>query len=132
FMRDFAHRLRPKPPGALYLLLDEAEEFLPQEKVKGTGGAATDTNLFGDLKWMVRRGRLNGFRVVMITQRPAEIAKAVLTQIETLVAHRLTAPQDRKAIEEWVKGHADPDAHKEALSSLASLEKVGAGVWGPA
>ena len=131
FMRDFAHRLRQKPPGALYLFLDEADEFLPQEKVKGTGGAATDTNLFGDLKWMVRRGRLNGFRVVMITQRPAEIAKAVLTQIETLVAHRLTAPQDRKAIEEWVKGHADPDAHKEVLSSLASLEKGVAWVWAP-
>lgn len=131
FMRDFAHRLRQKPPGALYLFLDEADEFLPQEKVKGSGGAATDTNLFGDLKWMVRRGRLNGFRVTMITQRPAEIAKAVLTQIETLVAHRLTGPQDRRAVEEWVKGHADPDAHKEVLSSLASLEKGVAWVWAP-
>lgn len=134
FMRDFAHRLRAKPPGALYLFLDEADEFLPQEKVKGGGrgtDANTDLNLFGDLKWMVRRGRLNGFRVTMITQRPAEIAKAVLTQIETLVAHRLTAPQDRRAVEEWVKGHADPDAHKEVLSSLASLEKGVAWVWAP-
>lgn len=130
FMRDFAHRLRKKPPGALYLFLDEADEFLPQEKVKGAG-VGTDLNLFGDLKWMVRRGRLNGFRVTMITQRPAEIAKAVLTQIETLVAHRLTAPQDRRAVEEWVKGHADPDAHREVLASLASLEKGVAWVWAP-
>lgn len=125
FMRGFAHRLRQKPPGALWLVLDEADEFLPQMLPNDM------TTLFGDLKWMVRRGRLNGFRVMMITQRPAEIAKAVLTQIETLVAHRLTAPQDRKAVEEWVKGHHDPDEAREVLSTLASLEKGEAWVWSP-
>lgn len=125
FMRAFAHRLRAKPPGALWLVLDEADEFLPQQLTPDM------TNLFGDLKWMVRRGRLNGFRVMMITQRPAEIAKAVLTQIETLVAHRLTAPQDRKAIEEWVKGHHAPERAREVLSSLASLDQGEAWVWAP-
>lgn len=125
FMRGFAHRLRAKPPGAFYLVIDEADEFLPQQL------SPDMTNLFGDLKWMVRRGRLNGFRVMMITQRPAEIAKAVLTQIETLVAHRLTAPQDRKAIEEWVKGHHAPEEAREVLSTLASLDKGEAWVWAP-
>jgi hypothetical protein len=125
FMRGFAHRLRAKQPGALYLVIDEADEFLPQNV------ANDQTNAFGDLKWMVRRGRLNGFRVMMVTQRPAEIAKAVLTQIETLIAHRLTAPQDRKAIEEWVKGHHDPAEARNVLSTLASLEKGVAWVWSP-
>jgi hypothetical protein len=68
---------------------------------------------------------------MMITQRPAEIAKAVLTQIETLVAHRLTAPQDRKAIEEWVKGHHEPGEAREVLTSLASLDRGEAWVWSP-
>jgi uncharacterized protein len=125
FMRDFAKRLRAKASGAFWLVLDEADEFLPQQLQSDM------TNLFGDLKWMVRRGRLNGFRVMMITQRPAEIAKAVLTQIETLVAHRLTAPQDRKAIEEWVKGHHDPSEAREVLSTLASLNRGEAWVWCP-
>ena len=125
FMRGFAKRLRAKQPGSFWLVIDEADEFLPQHL------ASDQTNAFGDLKWMVRRGRLNGFRVMMITQRPAEIAKAVLTQIETLVAHRLTAPQDRKAIEEWVKGHHDPAEAREVLSTLASLGKGEAWVWCP-
>jgi hypothetical protein len=125
FMRTFAHRLRQKPLGALYLVIDEADEFLPQNV------PSDQTNAYGDLRWMVRRGRLSGFRVMMITQRPAEIAKAVLTQIETLIAHRLTAPQDRKAIEEWVKGHHAPDEAREVLNSLASLEKGTAWVWAP-
>jgi hypothetical protein len=125
FMRGFAHRLRAKPLGALYLVIDEADEFLPQNVPHD------QTNAFGDLKWMVRRGRLSGFRVMMITQRPAEIAKAVLTQIETLIAHRLTAPQDRKAIEEWVKGHHDPAEARDVLNSLASLPKGEAWVWAP-
>lgn len=125
FMRGLAHVLRQKPPGALWVVIDEADEFLPQQLPNDA------TNLFGDLKWMVRRGRLNGFRVVMITQRPAEIAKAVLTQIETLIAHRLTAPQDRKAVEEWVKGHHAPEEAREVLSTLASLDKGEAWVWAP-
>lgn len=125
FMTAFAHKLRQKPPGALWLVIDEADEFLPQVL------SPDMTNLFGDLKWMVRRGRLNGFRVMMVTQRPAEIAKAVLTQIETLVAHRLTAPQDRKAIEEWVKGHHAPEEAKEVLGTLASLDRGTAWVWAP-
>jgi len=125
FMRDFAHRVRTKEPGAFYLVLDEADEFLPQNLQPDM------FQLFGDLKWIVRRGRLNGFRVMMITQRPAEIAKAVLTQIETLVAHRLTAPQDRKAIEDWVKGHHDPAEAREVLNTLASLNRGEAWVWCP-
>lgn len=124
-MTAFVGRLRQKPRGALWLVVDEADEFMPQVLPPDM------TNLFGDLKWIVRRGRLSGFRVVMITQRPAEIAKAMLTQIETLVAHRLTAPQDRKAIEEWVKGHSDGETAREVLTTLASLDRGQAWLWAP-
>lgn len=129
FMTAFAHRVREekisRDPAAFYLILDEADEFLPQTLQPDM------MNLFGDLKWMVRRARVRGVRVMMVTQRPAEIAKSVLTQIETLIVHRLTAPQDRKAIEEWVKGHSDPGAAKEVLSSLASLDRGEAWIWAP-
>lgn len=125
FMRAFVARLKDKPNGAIWLVLDEADEFLPQVLMPDM------TQLFSDLKWIVRRGRVAGWRVMMITQRPQDIAKSVLTQIGTLVAHRLTAPQDRKAIEEWVKGHADGEAAKQVLSTLASLAVGEAWVWWP-
>lgn len=125
FVTAFAKRLKARPSGAFYLIIDEADEFLPQNVGHG------DTQLFGHLKWMVRRGRIDGFRVIMVTQRPAEIAKAVLTQIETLICHRVTAPQDRKAIEEWVRGHSDSGQAREVLNSLAGLDKGEAWIWAP-
>ncbi len=125
FMAAFIARLKDRERGALWLVLDEADEFLPQVLQPDM------TRLFGDLKWIVRRGRVAGWRVMMITQRPQDIAKSVLTQIGTLVAHRLTAPQDRKAVEEWVKGHADPEEAKAVLSSLAGLQRGEAWVWSP-
>lgn len=125
FMAKLIGRLKDRERGAIWLVIDEADEFMPQMLPAGS------EQLFGDLKWIVRRGRIAGWRVMMITQRPQDIAKAVLTQIGTLVAHRLTAPQDRKAVEEWVKGHADPEDAKAVLSSLASLQRGEAWVWSP-
>ena len=124
FMTGLVGRLKDRDPGALWLVIDEADEFLPQVL------SPDMTRLFGDLKWIVR-GRIAGWRVMMVTQRPQDIAKAVLTQIGTLVAHRLTAPQDRKAIEEWVKGHADEGEARQVLTTLASLQTGEAWAWSP-
>ncbi len=125
FMGRFIARMKDRDNGALWLVIDEADEFMPQTPVRGM------ERLFGDLKWIVRRGRVAGWRVMMITQRPQDIAKAMLTQIGTLVAHRLTAPQDRKAIEAWVEGNADDGEAKEVLKTLSTLKTGEAWVWSP-
>lgn len=125
FMGPFVAALKNAPTAARYLVIDEADEFMPEH----ASGAVTQ--LFGDLKWIVRRGRIEGWRMLMVTQRPQDIAKSVLTQCETLVVHRLPSPQDRKAVEEWVKGHAEPGQAKEVLQSLASLQTGEAWVWSP-
>lgn len=125
FMAGFVATLKDSPARARYLVIDEADEFMPEN----VGGG--DTALFGDLKWIVRRGRKDGWRVLMVTQRPQDIAKSVLTQCETMVIHTLTAPQDRKAVEEWVKGHAEPGQAKAVLESLARLQTGEAWIWSP-
>ena len=125
FMAAFVARLKNAPARARYLVMDEADEFMPEN------AAGATARLFGDLKWIVRRGRIEGWRMLMVTQRPQDIAKSVLTQCETMVIHKLTAPQDRKALLEWVKGTADPDEAKEVLASMARLETGEAWVWSP-
>lgn len=108
-----------------HLVLDEADEMAPQDPLPET------RRLQGIVDKIVRRGRVRGFRPMMITQRPAVLHKNVLSQIATLVALRLTSPQDRKAVEGWVKGSGDLDAAKAVLASLPSLA-VGEGwVWAP-
>lgn len=125
FMAGFVAALKNSPARARYVVMDEADEFMPEN----VGGG--DARLFGDLKWIVRRGRIDGWRMLMVTQRPQDIAKSVLTQCETLVIHKLTAPQDRKAIEEWVKGNAEAGQAKEVLGSLARLDTGEAWIWSP-
>jgi hypothetical protein len=66
--------------------------------------------------------------VTLITQRSAAINKNVLTQVQTLIAMRTTGPQDRAAVEEWLKYN-----HQEQriLESLPSLKDGEAWVWSP-
>ena len=125
FMGPFVATMKNAPERARYIVMDEADEFMPEH---ASGDVA---HLFGDLKWIVRRGRSSGWRMLMVTQRPQDIAKSVLTQCETMVIHRLMAPQDRKALLEWVKGNADADQAREVIDSLARLETGEAWIWSP-
>ncbi len=108
-----------------HLVLDEADEMASQTPLP------EQLRLLGIVDKIVRRGRVRGFRPMMITQRPAVLHKNVLSQIATLVAMRLTSPQDRKAVEGWVRGSADLEEAKAVLASLPKLA-VGEGwVWAP-
>lgn len=125
FAEDFfaeLYRLNRKP---LHLVIDEADEFAPQNPLPET------KRMLHQVDRIVRRGRIRGFRVMFITQRPAVLHKNILTQANSLVAMRLTAPQDRKAVEEWVKGQADMAKGKEVLATLAGLKRGEGWVWCP-
>ena len=111
FLRNL-YRTNRKP---IHLVIDESDEFAPQQLDKDTK----------DLRTLVARimarGRSLGFRCTLITQRPAKIDKNSISQVESMAVLRVTAPQDRNAIVDWFadKGGAD---RKEILSGLGSLE----------
>ncbi len=125
FLTDFLAALFRLNRDVLHLVLDEADEVAPQNPLPET------RRLFGEVDRIVRRGRARGFRVIAITQRPAALHKHVLSQADTLVALKLVAPQDRKAVEEWIKGQADVEAGREVLDSLAKLEPGAGWIWAP-
>jgi len=108
------------------LVVDEADEFAPQNPL-----TQAEIDSLSAFDRIVRRGRIRGFRVVMITQRTTVINKNLLSQAGAVLAHRLTGTSDRKAVEEWVKNQADVETAKELLTSLPSLEKGTAWVWAP-
>lgn len=131
FVTDFAERLyRAKAQQSertpLHLIIDEADEFAPQKSF-GTG----DARMLGAFETLVRRGRARGIGVTMITQRPAVLNKNVLTQAECLIVMQITSPQDRKAIDEWVRGNASEDERKVVDESLASMQQGEAWFWSP-
>ena len=125
FMTDFAERLYHRNRRALHLVLDEADAFAPQRPLPG------QQRLLGAIEDLVRRGRARGLGVTLITQRPAVLHKDVLTQVEVLVTLRLIAPQDRAAIDEWVKVHGTPEQREQLMASLPSLPIGTAWFWSP-
>jgi uncharacterized protein len=125
FMTDFAERLYHRNRRPLHLLLDEADAFAPQRPMKG------QERMLGAVEDLVRRGRARGIGLTLVTQRSAVLNKDVLTQVEVLVALRTIAPQDRAAIDEWIKVHGTPAEREQLMSSLPSLPVGDAWFWSP-
>lgn len=125
FATDFFAQLYKSNRRPLALIVDEADEFAPQNPLPET------KRMLHHFDRIVRRGRTRGFRPMMITQRPSVLHKNVMSQASALVAMRLLGSQDRAAVELWIKGQGDMGAGKEVLNTLARLQ-VGEGwLWVP-
>lgn len=125
FMTDFAEHVFRMNKEALHLFVDEADAFMPQRP------GPDEQVMLGRWDTIARRGRSRGFRLTLITQRPAVLNKNALSQVGTLIALKLTSPQDRKAVGDWIEGNADKTAGKALLNSLPSLNRGEGWVWSP-
>lgn len=125
FVTDFAEQIYRKNRDPLHLILDEADLFCPQRPMPG------EQRMLGAIEDLVRRGRARGLGLTLVTQRPAVIAKDVLTQVSVLVALRMLGPQDRAAVDAWIKFHGSEEDRQQVLSSLPSLPIGTAWFWSP-
>lgn len=127
FVAAFAETILRANRGPLHLVLDEAHLFAPQGKVNDPQSGM----MLHAVNNLVSLGRGRGLRIILISQRPAKLHKDSLSQIETLIAMRLVAPQDRAAVQDWVGEWADPAKGKEIIASLPSLPVGDGWVWSP-
>lgn len=123
FMTDFAERLYEKNRDPLHVFLDEADLFVPQRIMKGS------ERLFGAVDEIVRRGRIRGIGVTLISQRSAVVNKDVLTQAEVLIALRTTHANDLAPIRAWMEAHELTFAHQASAPDdvMASLPGLSVG-----
>lgn len=129
FMLAFLDALYRRSTGEpVHLIFDEADLWAPERIVDKEGEA---TKLHGMMQSVVRRGRIKGLTSWLISQRPAALSKNVLSQVDGLVAFRLTASQDRKALGAWIEGQAGRDAGKAILGRLPEKKQGEAVVWLP-
>jgi len=78
-----------KKEPLVWLVIDEAHEFLP---VQGETAAS------GALITILREGRQPGISLVLATQQPGKIHTDVMTQSDIILAHRLTSNIDIDAL----------------------------------
>lgn len=113
----------------VHLIFDEADMWAPQVLLEKDGDSA---RLLGMMETVIRRGRVKGFVPWLITQRPAVLSKNVLSQIDGIIAMKLTSSQDRDAIGLWVEGQADRKQWRELYAALATMARGEGVVWVPA
>jgi len=73
----------------VWLIIDEAHEFIPKDGKT----LATDP-----LITILREGRQPGISLILATQQPGKIHTDVMTQSDTIIAHRITAKIDTDAL----------------------------------
>jgi len=120
FMLDLARKdtFRDKP---MIVFLDEAHQFLGRKIGDEYGSVFLDA--FG---LIAKEGRKYGLSCVLATQRPRDIPADVLSQLGTLIVHRLTNDHDRDTVEK-----ACGDLDRDAAMFIPTLAPGEAIIIGP-
>lgn len=113
---------KKEAPSAVHLVLEECQEFVPQNPQPG------EQMMLHEFQRIVKLGRNFGIGVSCISQRPQEVAKKALNQSECVFAFQMTGPQERKALEYWLSDKGFDEKLSDILPRLA----IGAPhVWSP-
>ena len=96
----------------VWLFLDEAHEFLPEEGKT----SATDA-----LIQVLREGRQPGISLVLATQQPGQIHHDVMTQSDIVISHRVTSKQDISALNEIMQTYV-LESIKKNLDDIPTLK----------
>ena len=125
FMLAFVETLYFKNREPMHLVVDECDLFVPQRPMKG------EERLLGAMEDLVRRGRVKGIGVSLISQRPASINKDVLSQVSVLLAGRVSLRHDLDALSGWTNAHGDRERRDQMMADLAGLPTGTCWVWSP-
>lgn len=101
---------RDKPVLAI---IDEAHNFLGKRI-----GAEDHSTKLDSFEIIAKEGRKYGLNICLTTQRPRDITEGVLSQMGTLLVHRLTNDRDRDVVE-----RASGEIDRSAASFLPNLKQ---------
>ncbi len=116
FTSDFASELLRINRTALHLHIDEADTFAPQMVE-----SRQQKLCLGTVSRLVKQGGIRGVGVTMISQRPADINKKVLSQVDILTVLRMSHPLGIAAATDWIKSEVSPEFAREVGEALPSL-----------
>lgn len=104
----------------IIVIVDEAHNFLGRQI--GGEDAVAKLDAF---ELIAKEGRKFGLSICLTTQRPRDITEGVLSQIGTLIVHRLTNDRDREVVE-----RACGEIDRSASSFLPNLKPGEAAIIG--
>jgi len=125
FAQAFGERFfqrKKAEPGAVHLVIEECQEFIPQNHQHG------EERMLHEFQRIAKLGRNFGIGLSLISQRPQEVNKKALNQAECVLAFQMTGPQERKALEYWL---SDKGFDGKLSEILPRLEVGAPHVWSP-
>ncbi len=124
--RLYRLKARPEHRTPLHLILDEADQFVPQRPYRG------EERMLGAFETIVRLGRSRGLGITLVSQRAAVVNKNVLTQVDALMCLRTTGKQDLDAVIAWVRHYLTAKGQLEEFTkTLPSLAVGEMWFWSP-
>lgn len=125
FATAFAERFffrKKSSPSAVHLVLEECQDFVPENQQRG------EERMLHEFQRLAKQGRAHGIGMSFLSQRPQEISKKALNQVECVFAFQMTGPHERKALQYWLSDKG----FEEKLSDVLPRLEVGAPhVWSP-
>lgn len=125
FTTDFLNVVNLNNKHPVHLFLDEFDIICPQAKGANSEDARAAVNT------TVRRTRIKGIGVTMITQNPQDADKSVLNMADVVIAMRTQGSQAGDAIKKWMGRNASSAIVAEITSTLPSLPTGSGWVWAP-
>jgi len=128
FVAEFCRELYQLNRTPRHVFIEEATEFVPQTRRPEMQVA------YEAVERLVRMGRNRGIGCTLISQRSAQVAKDVLTQMDVLIALRTVGVQDRKALLDMFESVLEEDelVHLEAFKrDIVRLPDGTAWIWSP-
>jgi hypothetical protein len=84
----------PEQRTPFTIVCDEAHLYLPSDNV-----TARDQRALDSFERIAKEGRKYGVSLLVVSQRPSDVSKTVLSQCNNFIVLRLTNDQDRRVIE---------------------------------
>ncbi len=125
FATAFAQRFfqrKKADPGAVHLVLEECQDYVPENQQRG------EEQMLHEFQRLAKQGRTHGIGISFISQRPQEISKKALNQVECVFAFQMTGPHERKALQYWL---SDKGFEGKLADILPTLEVGAPHVWSP-
>lgn len=115
FVYDLQFWLTPDSRTPLTILCDEAHLYLPVR----ADASAVERQALAAFERIAKEGRKYGVSIVVVSQRPADISRTILSQCNNFIALRLTNETDQAVIKRLV-----PD-QMSALTEILPLLDTG-------
>jgi len=108
---------------ALTTIFEECQDLVPQNK--------SAVRSHGPIIKLCKKGRQYGYGVILISQRPHEVAKGALTQCTTYIIHNVIQTRDMVAVEAQISQGVDKKPIKALMDKIRAFDSGECLVYSP-